>query len=172
MSMPNSSQIAVPSGSGSATIDAIGCGIPLEILIARAAGATQRSARGRKYYASALRLSRSRVCRHMNGDPHSPASKVLVALEQLAAGEGTTPWPLLAEGIATVIQADIRQASEAALRARLHELTEIEHGLEAEENRQTARGDDHEAAALADIREAETQLERAAIRRELHARQP
>lgn len=69
-----------------------------------------------------------------------------------------------------MIQADIRQASEAALRVRLHELTEIEHGLEAEENRQTARGDDHEAAALADVREAEVGLERAAIHRELHER--
>ena len=169
--MPNNSTQARRSSNGTATIALEWCAIPLDVLMARAAGATRRSAAGRKWYASALNLSRSRTSRHMNGDPHSPAGKVLVALEQLAAGEGTTPWPLIAEGIATVIQADIRQATTTALRARLHELTEAEHGLEAEENRQTARGDDHEAAALADVREAEVQLERCAIRRELHARE-
>jgi hypothetical protein len=142
----------------------------MDALMARAAAATQRSARSRKWYASALAISKSRTSRHWNGDPHSPASNVLVALEKLAAGEDTTPWPMLAEGIATVLQAQIRRATTDALYARLRELTEHEHDLEAEENRQTARGTDHEAAALADIREAEAQLERAAIRRELARR--
>ena len=147
----------------------------LDALVLRAGATTKRLARGRKWYRSAVRtdgrpLSESRACRHYQGDRHSPAGRVLFALEQLARGEGTTPWPLIAEGIATVLQAEIRDASTAALEARLLELDDREHDLEAVENRTTVRaaaGEAYEAAALADIREAEVQLERAAIRREL-----
>ena len=151
-------------------------GYRLDALLSRAALATERSATNRKRYASALRIlygrtvTRSATCRHHQPNVHAPVSRVLLTLDALARGEGTSAWPVVAEGLATVIQADIRTVSTPALEARLRQLTEREHDLEAEENRQTARGDDHDAAALADVREAEVQLERAAIRRELAER--
>jgi hypothetical protein len=75
-----------------------------------------------------------------------------------------------------VLQANIRTASEAELRARLVELTEREHADEAQENATTVHAvvsetpESLETAALADVRESEIQLERAAIRRELAER--
>jgi hypothetical protein len=156
-------------------------GYRLDSLIARAAAATQRSAPTRKRWASALRhdgkpLSRPTTHRHFTGCPHSPASKVLLTLEQLARGDGTTPWPLIAEGIATVLQSDIRTAPTEQLRARLRELTDLEHARQADEDRTTVHAaasetpETLEAAANADVIEAELQLERAAIRRELAER--
>lgn len=165
--MPITDNDIRPAVNGAATLDATRCGLLLDSLLRRATDATIRCARGPKWYASALRISRSQAWRHMNGK-HNPAHAVL--LEKLATADGTTPWPIIAEEIAVVMQAGIARTSKDALYARLRELTDHEHDLEAEENRQTALGTDHEAAAMADLREAEVQLERCAIRRELAAR--
>lgn len=141
----------------------------VDALLTRAALVTERMATNRKRYATAFGISKSRTSRHHTGDKHSPASKVLLTLDTLARGEGTTAWPLIAEGIATVLQAEIRIAPTSRLEARLAELIDASHDLGAEKNRRVMHGD-HAAAALAEIRESENQLERVAIRRELIAR--
>lgn len=143
----------------------------LDDLVVYAAAATARCAPTRKRWQSAIGASnRSTSHRHYQGCRTSPVTRTLELVEQLARGEGTTPWPIIADSIAVAIQASIRTADEGELRRRLEELTDREHTLEAEENRQTARGDDDEAAAAADIEESAAQLERAAIRRELARR--
>jgi hypothetical protein len=92
---------------------------------------------------------------------------VLLALEQLARGEGTTPWPLIAEGIATVIQAEIRTATDTALSTRLAELDDL--SFRARTHRAALA--DHRARATAAVQRAELDLERAAIHRELARRE-
>lgn len=150
----------------------------LDTLISRGACATVRSVKSRKRYASALRIDPSRASRHRRGDEHSPATNFLV---DLALAEGGSAWPMIAEGVAVVIQQTLKKATIEQLRARLHELSDIEHDAEANENRRMMRELDQtqsreeliewcELAAAANVREVELQLERAAILRELASR--
>lgn len=143
-----------------------------DLLTPRAAAIPVRCAPTRKRWQSAVRAkNRSTSHRHYQGVRTAPQYRALELTWDLAVGDGTTPWPLIAEQIATAIQASIHDTDTDTLRKRLVELIDREHDLEAEENRQTAKGTDHEAAAAADIAEAEVQLERAAIRRELIRRE-
>ena len=140
-----------------------------DALVAHAAGATRRAYPGpQKQYAHDAGVTKSTASRHLNGDPHSPAAKFL-------RGVMIVGYPLLAEGIAALEQANARRSTDELwqLRARLNEL---EHTADAESDRHTLRAafsptaDQLEAAADADVREAELCLERAAILRELALR--
>lgn len=150
----------------------------LDALVLRAGATTERLARNRKWYRAAVKidgrpLSVSRASRHYAGDRHSPAGRVLFALEQLTRGEGTTAWPLIAEGIALVIQCEIRTASTAELEARLRTLDDEVHGETMKNlrgrlvNGAPSTSAELEKAGVADLIEAEFRLERAAILREL-----
>jgi hypothetical protein len=137
-----------------------------------ATAALPRIAPVRKHWQRAFRLeTRGAVSRHYTGERPSAVTHVLRTLDALARNAGTTPWPVIAEGIVVVTQAEIRTASTAALEARLAFLDDREHDLEAQENRQTARGRNRLERAAANIAEAEVQLERAAIERELNERE-
>ncbi len=145
----------------------------LDSLIQFGAAAAVRAVPCRKRYASANHITPSRASRHRRGDEHSPSTNYLV---RLALAEGGSAWPMISEGIAVVIQQSIKEATEEQLHARLRELDDIEHDREAGENRATHRvrvdasAEDLDAAATANIAEAELQLERAAILRELAER--
>lgn len=147
----------------------------LDQLIARSGAANRRAAPGPlKQYASAVDVDISTACRHRKGDKHAPATKLLVVVDQLARGEHTSAWPLIAESIATAYQAEFSERSTQDLERELEELTDAEHDLEADLNRETARfpiQHDHERCAQADLAEAETLLRRAAIHRELAERE-
>jgi hypothetical protein len=122
-----------------------------------ASAVTGRSARNRKCYRAAVGitgrpLSESRASRHYSGDRHSPASRVLLALEQLARGEGTTPWPLIA-GCGPDL--GLYHGGDSLCRARTHR----------------AALADHQARAAAAVQRAELDLERAAINREVARRE-
>lgn len=148
--------------------------ILLDSLIGYGAAAVTRAVPTRKRYASAIGISRQRASKHRQGDTHSPSTKYLV---QLAMAEGGTAWPMISEGIAAVIQQTLSTLSVEQLQTRLRELNDLEHTREADENRATcntpadASPDQLLIAAEKDVIEAELQLERAAIRREL-ARRP
>ncbi|HEX6938602.1 MAG TPA: hypothetical protein VF158_04270 [Longimicrobiales bacterium] len=149
-----------------ATIDPV----RLDRLIAIGGRATTRVAPGpQKRYAAALGISRTRACRHMQGDPHSPATRNLAYIYTLSRGRGTSPWPQIAEEIAVAKQAQIEDSSTELLVLRWWELTRREHTLEAAENDAVVSGSLEELAD-ADVQEAEAALERAAISRELAAR--
>lgn len=149
-----------------ATIDPI----RLDRLIGIGGRATGRAAPGpQKRYAAALGISRTRACRHMQGDPHSPATRSLRYIYNLSRGRGTSPWPQIAEEIAVAKQAQVETASTETLVTRWWELTYREHRLEASENEAAVSGTLEELAD-ADVQEAEATLERAAISRELAAR--
>jgi len=149
-----------------ATIDPV----RLDRLIAIGGRATRRAAPGpQKRYAGTLGISRTRACRHMQGDPHSPATRNLSYIYTLSRGRGTSPWPQIAEEIAVAKQAQIEDASTEMLVVRWWELTIAEHRLEAAENAAVVAGTLEEIAD-ADVQEAEAALERAAISRELAAR--
>lgn len=149
-----------------ATIDPV----RLDRLIAIGGRATRRAAPGpQKRYAGTLGISRTRACRHMQGDPHSPATRGLAYIYTLAKGRGTSPWPQIAEEIAVAKQAQIERSSTEALVIRWWQLTHREHRLEAAENEATISAPLLELAD-ADVHEAEVSLERAAISRELAAR--
>ncbi len=147
----------------------------LDSLIQYGAHATVRSVPCRKRYASAIGVHPTRASRHRRGDTHSPSTKYLVGL---ALADGGSAWPMISEGIAVVIQQTIKEATIEQLHVRLRELDDIEHDHEAVENRSTMRvrefcattPEEFEAAARANIQEAELQLERAAILRELAER--
>jgi hypothetical protein len=147
----------------------------LEGIIGNGAAATTRAIPTRKRYASAVGISHQRASRHRLGDAHSPSTKYLV---QLAIADGGSAWPLISEGIAVVIQRSIHGQATESLHARLRELNDMEHTLESDENRATcnsterATAEEMEAAADANVLEAELQLERAAILREIARRKP
>jgi hypothetical protein len=115
--------------------------------------------------------TRGHVSRQYSGERTTPVTTVLQTLDKLARGAGTTPWPLLAEGYVVVTQAEIEKAATPVLEARLAELNDMEHDVEAQENRATAQCKSRLERAEANIREAEIQLERAAIERELWKRE-
>lgn len=149
-------------------------GYRLDLLVQAGAHATRRAVPGpQKRYARIRGVAKATASRHLTGDVHSPSTHFLL---QLATAKGATAFPLLAEGIAAVNQAQIQNALTQVLEARLAELNETECMLQADEDLQTLRSiadptpDQLDAAAVADVREAEVQLERAAIRRELAAR--
>lgn len=144
--------------------------VRLDSLIVIGGRATRRAAPGpQKRYAAALGISRTRACRHMQGDPHSPATRNLSYIWALARGRGTTPWPQIAEEIAVAMQARIADSSTESLVMRWWQLTTREHRLEARENEATMSAPLLDLAD-ADVEEAEAQLERAAISRELAGR--
>lgn len=145
----------------------------LDSIITNAAAATVRAVPVRKRYARVVGISAQRASTHRNGDVHSPSTKFLI---NVATADGGNAWPIIAEGIAAVIQRSVREATTESLLARLHELNDGEHDHEAAENRSTcnlrddATPEEFEASALIDIKEAEVQLERAAVKRELARR--
>lgn len=144
--------------------------VRLDQLIAIGGRATARVAPGpQKRYAATLGISRTRACRHMQGDPHSPATRNLTYIYTLSRGRGTSPWPQIAEEIAVAKQAQIQCASTEMLVVRWWELTHREHRLEAAQNEAVVAGTMEELAD-ADVQEAEAALERAAISRELAGR--
>ena len=152
--------------TAAATIDPV----RLDRLILIGGRVTRRVAPGpQKRYAAAMGVSRSRACRHMQGDPHSPATRNLTYIWALARGRGTNPWPQIAEEIAVAMQARIADSSTESLVVRWWELTYLEHRLEARENEATVSAPLDELAD-ADVQEAEVALERAAISRELAGR--
>lgn len=146
----------------------------LDSLIRWGAEATRRAVPGKQMrYGRLMQVTKATACRHLNGDVHSPSTHFL---RQLAEADCASAWPLVAEGIAVVNQAQIKAAASAVLEARLVVLDDAEHTLEAAESRAIVRAcvdptpEQLEAAATADIAEAEVQLERGAIRRELAER--
>lgn len=143
----------------------------LDALIVHGAQATKRAVPGaQKRYCRVMHVTKSTASRHLRGDRHAPSTHFLL---QIARAEKASGYPLISEAIATVNQAQIEHAPLDELYARLHELNELEHDAQADEDRQTLRASSNptaaqfEAAATADIREAELGLERAAILREL-----
>lgn len=145
----------------------------MDAIMARGGNANSRSFRGvQKRYCRALRVEKSTGSRHFKGQ-NAPSTHFLV---QIATADQATAYPIIAEAIATVNQAAIRTASTSALLKRLAEINEAEHEAEANENRAilhsalTPSAEQMEAAADADLVEAELQLERSAILRELAER--
>lgn len=149
-------------------------GYRLDALVSYGAGIACRVAPSQKKYMSALEVSQPTASRRRSGDRHSPETKYL---QQLASAPSANAWVAIAEGIAVVNQKQIAGAHTSTLEIRLRQLNDLEHSVEAEENRQTCAThctnpspDQREEAAIACIREAEINLERAAIHRELAAR--
>lgn len=145
-------------------------------LVQLAGRAAKRSATRDKHWASAHGITRNRATEHRNGDPNSPAVHVLAEFRRLASHELTDAIPLLLESWGIVMATQVRKLSNDEL-YRLHEeLTDREHDLEAAESKLTARLDDHappaeyDAAAEADMLEAELQVKRAQVRREIAKR--
>lgn len=138
-----------------------------DTLIERGADAIKRAYPGpQKRYAQAAGITKSTASRHINGDAHSPATHYLRGV--LIVG-----WSLIAEAMATLNQQQLKRATLQQLRARLTQLNDIECLLEGDENRAILRSTSNptpeqlRAAAMADISEAEVQLERAAILRQM-----
>lgn len=147
--------------------------ILLDSLIQFGAQATVRAVPVRKRYARALKIHPTRASRHRRGDVHSPSTHYLISL---ALAEGGSAWPMIAEGIAVVIQQTIQDAPIEQLQERLRELDDMKHDRDAAANRATLRVHDDESAetleeaATADIAQAEIAMERSAIRREIAKR--
>lgn len=146
----------------------------LSVIVEIGGGAASRTTYGsRKWYSHNHGISKSRTSRVFHGDEHGPVTNYLV---RCATGEHSHVWPIITESIALAVQKSIKPLSTAQLEARLTEIDDCEHTLEAAENRSSqlthAGGSPDQliAAALADICEAEVQIERAAIKRELAAR--
>jgi len=114
--------------------------------------------------------NRSTSHRAYTGDVSSPIARTFELIENLATADGCTPWPVIADCAAIVLQADIRKATTADLQTRLAQLDDIEHELEAAENRATARGT-YADRAKAGMDQLSTELERVAILRELIRRE-
>lgn len=139
----------------------------------RSGAALSRSFGGvQKRYCRAVGIDPSNGSRHFRGQ-NAPATKFLF---QIATADKATAFPIIAEAIAVVNQAQLREASVQQLHARLNELNEAEHSADADEDRQAMRSVANpsiaqlEAAALADVHIAEITLERAAVLRELAER--
>lgn len=131
----------------------------LDQVITYSGNGYRRSARLGKHVACAHGIDESRGRRYRRGDENAPLTH---ALAYLATCPRTSAWPAIVEGIALVTQIEIERASTEELAARRAELEEIEHQLEAHENRATwARDDD--ACIEAHARKAEVHLELMAI---------
>lgn len=149
----------------------------LDSLLVYAVDAAKRCAPGpQKRWAFAMGVSKSRASRHLSGDVHSPNASVLFTMWKLATGNGTNSWPLIGESIAVTIQAELEDMSTPELEALLRKLDDMEHNLEADENRHTLNAavnpsaEQLEAAALANVKEGELSFRRAAVQRILAGR--
>lgn len=145
----------------------------LDSVIRYSGNASTRATRTQKRYEAVFHVAQPTASRHTNGCKSSPVGKLFI---QLATSPYANAWPVIAEGIAIVNQQQIKAAPAHALEARLAELDDAEHAKESRENADVLRSVRHptpetlDAAAQADIEEAEISLERAAIRRELAER--
>lgn len=148
----------------------------LDRLIKIGARAARRAAPGpQKHYAHAIGVRKTRANAHLNGDRHSPPTRWLEMIDRLARGEHTSPWPVIAEGIAVAMQAQLQVEPVDDLKVRRMilrwiELSTIEHERVAQANERAqmlALTGDLEGLAEADVAEAEIRLERAALSREL-----
>lgn len=145
--------------------------VRLDELVALSTQTVRRVTPVRKRWQRAVGAeNRSTSHRHYTGDVSSPIARAFELMESLATADGCSPWPVLADCAAIVLQADIRRATTDELHTRLAELTDIEHNAEARENRATCSGSYAERAE-AGITQVGIELERVAILRELMRRE-
>lgn len=156
-------------------------GFPLEDpirmaeLIRYGAEGLRRGASGPdKQLARALGVHRTRANRAKNGDPHSHATRFMLAI---AKDSAINAIPMIAEGLAWVCREQIENATADELEAKLHDLTMREYPLLAERNRAVLqyiesdrRAAAHEAVAELDMQLVDVAMERGAIHRELAKR--
>jgi len=147
----------------------------LDDLIRRGAAAGQRCVGGKpaKVWSVAHEVHVTRGRRHLNGDPHSPLTKMMTEVDRVARAPKLNAWPLITEAIGVVRKAEIEIAPTEVLLATLEDLNRREHrhdGVEDESSWDAEKEGTHLAAAQADAEEADIHLERMAIRYELAKR--
>ena len=130
----------------------------------RARYVQRKSARSHKAMARATGKHPSTVRHWIDRTEGSPFFTLL-----LQAGAAVTPWPLVAEAEVMRLESENKWQDTAALVARFHELRDMEHTLQADEDRASQK---HDLLAYANAAKAEAsaQLELAAIAEVLHAR--
>jgi len=146
-------------------------------LASMAGRAAHRAAPLDKQYAEARGVSVSRATRHRNGCADNPLINVLLAFRQLARDAKTTAIPLLLEVWAIVMSVEIEGLSNDDVLTQHEQLSDAEHDAEALESRRsqkldirTSTPEEDEAAADAELVEAEIQVRRAQIRRDVARR--
>ena len=135
----------------------------------RYAGQAMRDSASAETLSELFDVGMRQARRYRDGRNRNWLTEVAEKLESLHEG-GVDVWRMGAHILSTIKRVSLRGMTTADLVERWHELTDLEHDLEAQENRAIAAWGGASEEIAADEREARIQLERAAVRLLLEAR--